>query len=903
MSAAGKRLKRAGETNAVYIAHGRFVTAKRTPLLLVECTKDLDMGMLEDTHPDHDFYQMFSEPSDFGYRGLSRFRTWVVGSHREKSTCLHDPFELLENLKSAFSELPGAGVSDFLVASEAELHLEAAALARRRKKAVPSLKNLSGLLNVRELLCKQQLDDKYLNQRGQHPSRNPNLVYYLGDSAEYCTWSAKSDKIPTYRLGARSGLYWLPGQGRWLTSKAMDVPVLGATDIQRASDLRSELYLLSPRAGPGTGTRDRESDMACTLLGQVGEHGEDLLAAEPAPSDIDNSVSARGSKKPKAVKEPKARAKKNEVATLSTSFTCWRKDTHIKDFMSLAEPTKCSLSFLNSLGSRTIRAGFFGMFRFVKADQAKLLIDEYDRLGRPMTHCTLVELIQKTEIELSKNHTFKLLTLSGGEAMLECKGVVKPLGAAPAGGHWMIKYAKGIPFVTDSNGTVKKWCMSVFQQDSCESAEAARPPMDICIHKVTGDESGDEAPAPTPPKPKQAGPEPIQTQQPPGPAGQTPAGTPRLGVKSVEGPETEKNQDTEVKIPVCHCNKRLPQCSTCGKGYDQEVQAGRIPRFLTRKEFEAAEAALMNSSREKPQDAVPTGAMPPITAKDNSGSNTDAPPLTAGPKLEQASATKQSEDDEELQLQKAEEELRERKEKLKRKKEAEEQARQEEAKRLKALQDEEAAKQEAARKAEEDAKAAALKAEEDARAAALKAEEDARAAEEEAQRQKLIEEQRKKEEEDERLRRMAEQLATQMFQKLQTDYADKMSLEQAKLTKARAEAEEQTRLAKNAEKAALETQAALKSSVDAKLEPQAEIACPESSESGSGSGGNASAQATADDGKASEESVSLAAQAPVTTPVSTGASEPPQQAVQPPALESKAGKEAENTDKNQKRAA
>ena len=88
---------------------------------------------------------------------------------------------------------------------------------------------------------------------------------------------------------------------------------------------RSELYLLSPRAGPGTGTRDRESDMACTLLGQVGEHGEDLLAAEPAPSDIDNSVSARGSKKPKAVKEPKARAKKNEVATLSTSFTCWRK--------------------------------------------------------------------------------------------------------------------------------------------------------------------------------------------------------------------------------------------------------------------------------------------------------------------------------------------------------------------------------------------------------------------------------------------------------------------------------------------------------------------------------------------------------------------------------------------------
>ena len=40
MSAAGKRLKRAGETNTVYIAHGRFTTSHRTPLLLVECTKD-----------------------------------------------------------------------------------------------------------------------------------------------------------------------------------------------------------------------------------------------------------------------------------------------------------------------------------------------------------------------------------------------------------------------------------------------------------------------------------------------------------------------------------------------------------------------------------------------------------------------------------------------------------------------------------------------------------------------------------------------------------------------------------------------------------------------------------------------------------------------------------------------
>ena len=211
------------------------------------------MGMLEDTHPDHDFYQMFSEPSDFGYLGLSRYRTWVVGSHKARTVCLHDPFELLDALKAAFKSTTGATVEDFLVASEAELHMEAAALARRRKSKVPPLGRFQSLLNVRELLCKQQLDDKYCARYGQHPSCNSNLVYYLGDSAEYCTWSATSAKIPTYRTSARSGLYWLPQQGRWLTSKerltsmgfpcthetaeAMGVPMLGATDIQRASDL------------------------------------------------------------------------------------------------------------------------------------------------------------------------------------------------------------------------------------------------------------------------------------------------------------------------------------------------------------------------------------------------------------------------------------------------------------------------------------------------------------------------------------------------------------------------------------------------------------------------------------------------------------------------------------------
>ena len=40
MSTAGKRLRRAGDTASVYMTHGKHACKNRTPLLLIECTKD-----------------------------------------------------------------------------------------------------------------------------------------------------------------------------------------------------------------------------------------------------------------------------------------------------------------------------------------------------------------------------------------------------------------------------------------------------------------------------------------------------------------------------------------------------------------------------------------------------------------------------------------------------------------------------------------------------------------------------------------------------------------------------------------------------------------------------------------------------------------------------------------------
>ena len=178
----------------------------------------------------------------------------MIGSHKTRSSCLYDPYQLQACLTDAFQKHVNAQVSDFFVASEKEILLEASRIGMRRKIPIQvGQKDVRYLLSERENLVRQALDSKYMDKFGQFPSQNSNLIYFLGDSAEYCSWSATSNKIPTYRLNSSTGLYWVPSLNRWLTSKerlcsmafpcipeisgAMNVPTLGATDAQRAADL------------------------------------------------------------------------------------------------------------------------------------------------------------------------------------------------------------------------------------------------------------------------------------------------------------------------------------------------------------------------------------------------------------------------------------------------------------------------------------------------------------------------------------------------------------------------------------------------------------------------------------------------------------------------------------------
>ena len=213
------------------------------------------MGMMQDSHPDHHWYQLFSEPSDFGFNGVARYRTWCIGAHRERTQILYDPFELLSAISERLSVSLSTSIPDYLVASKAEILVEASDLANRRGKAFQAHNmNLTYLLNQREMETAKILDGRYFLKFGKRPDDDQALVYYLGDNASYgSSWSAVSGKLPTFRLNSKTGLFWLPGHKRFLTSKErlaamgwpcvlevaeeLDVPLFGATDHKRASDL------------------------------------------------------------------------------------------------------------------------------------------------------------------------------------------------------------------------------------------------------------------------------------------------------------------------------------------------------------------------------------------------------------------------------------------------------------------------------------------------------------------------------------------------------------------------------------------------------------------------------------------------------------------------------------------
>lgn len=212
------------------------------------------MGVMETTHPDHHWFQMFSSPGEFGFNGVSRHRTWCIGWHKKHIVCLVDPFEIQNLIVAKFRDYVETKITDYMVASETEIQLQGQAAAKTNGVCLnETTTDWTSALSTSERKIVRELSEKYAERFLQSPETDPLLVYFLGDTAGYCSWSAVSKKIPCYRLNSKTSKYFLPCHKRWLTPKErlvsmawpctveqateLDVPLLACSDLMRASSV------------------------------------------------------------------------------------------------------------------------------------------------------------------------------------------------------------------------------------------------------------------------------------------------------------------------------------------------------------------------------------------------------------------------------------------------------------------------------------------------------------------------------------------------------------------------------------------------------------------------------------------------------------------------------------------
>ena len=220
------------------------------------------MGMMEACHgPDYDLHQLFCDPCDVGHAACARRRTYVIGSHVERTSMLHDPWEIQEAMKRYITNKFVTHPSDYLISSKTEVELEAQEKARVRNIPYqPGQSDLTYLLTEREKVALADYQLKFWSRVGHMPDED--LFVFLGDDPSYSlTWSFHG-KLPTYRMNSRSALLWNCKYKRWLTGKErlcslgwpvlqsiagkMGCPVIPSLDVKRAADLAgNSMHLLN----------------------------------------------------------------------------------------------------------------------------------------------------------------------------------------------------------------------------------------------------------------------------------------------------------------------------------------------------------------------------------------------------------------------------------------------------------------------------------------------------------------------------------------------------------------------------------------------------------------------------------------------------------------------------------
>ena len=210
--------------------------------------------------PDYQIYYLRVEPADSGHCGVARSRSYVMMRHVATTDCLYDPITLFQEISEYIQDRVQTQPSDYMIASDEEIALEAQAVARVRQiQFRPGVNDLSYLLNDREKQVLMVACKKYEERFQENPYENRNLAIFLGDNPSFgTTWSGVSNKIPTFRLN--NGKMYFPYFRRWMCSserlaafgfpirpamaESMGVPCLPIRDWRRANALAGNCMVL-----------------------------------------------------------------------------------------------------------------------------------------------------------------------------------------------------------------------------------------------------------------------------------------------------------------------------------------------------------------------------------------------------------------------------------------------------------------------------------------------------------------------------------------------------------------------------------------------------------------------------------------------------------------------------------
>ena len=95
----------------------------------------LKIEMIELLYGYH--YQLFSfyvSPADVGHTGTSRDRVYIIMIHKRKVRVVHDPYKIYRRIVKTISKHVSTRPRDYLLASQNEILMDAADVARIRKK-------------------------------------------------------------------------------------------------------------------------------------------------------------------------------------------------------------------------------------------------------------------------------------------------------------------------------------------------------------------------------------------------------------------------------------------------------------------------------------------------------------------------------------------------------------------------------------------------------------------------------------------------------------------------------------------------------------------------------------------------------------------------------------------------